>query len=131
MPETSSALSTSSASPEPLGRDNLLSLVEALLEPGVLALSLWIISICVEGALLPAYLLLEPVTTTPVTVAALLVGVNAGPLVTPWASLATLLWHRRLVADGIDFSWRRYVLSGLLAAPIITAAATLPLALAA
>ncbi len=59
MPETSSALSTSSASPEPLGRDNLLSLVEALLEPGVLALSLWIISICVEGALLPAYLLLS------------------------------------------------------------------------
>lgn len=79
---------------------------------------------------LPAYLLFEPVTTTPATVAALLIGVNAGPLVTPWASLATLLWHQRLVAHGVDFSWRRYVLLGLLAAPVITAAAALPLALA-
>ena len=47
---------------------------------------------------LPAYLSLEPVADSPVRLAALLIGVGAGPLVTPWASLATLLWHERLRA---------------------------------
>ena len=32
---------------------------------------------------------------------ALLVGVNAGPLITPWASLATLLWLQRCRTAGI------------------------------
>ena len=59
MPETTSALTTSNSPSEPLDRDSLLSIVEAILEPGVLAISLWIVSICVEGGLLPAYLLLS------------------------------------------------------------------------
>ncbi|MFF9057151.1 SLC13 family permease [Streptomyces sp. NPDC014882] len=32
---------------------------------------------------------------------ALLVGTNAGPLITPWASLATLLWYERCHAYGV------------------------------
>ena len=44
---------------------------------------------------LPAYLALEPVAGTEHRLLALLVAVNAGPLITPWASLATLLWHAR------------------------------------
>ena len=78
---------------------------------------------------LPAYLALESVADSPARLGALLVGVNAGPLVTPWASLATLLWHERLRADGIDLSWRRYMLRGIVAAPIIVGLAVLPLAL--
>lgn len=78
---------------------------------------------------LPAYLALEPVAESPVRIAALLIGVNVGPLITPWASLATLLWHARLVSLGVQISWRRYALLGLVVAPITVAAATLGLAL--
>ncbi|WEK15003.1 MAG: ArsB/NhaD family transporter [Candidatus Microbacterium phytovorans] len=81
------------------------------------------------GNNLPAYLALESAADTPERLAALLVGVNAGPLITPWASLATLLWHQRLHAVGVEVPWRRYVLWGLLAAPLTVAAAVVPLAL--
>ncbi|WP_243227911.1 SLC13 family permease [Microbacterium sp. CIAB417] len=77
---------------------------------------------------LPAYLALEPaVATSPIHLAALLIGVNAGPLVTPWASLATLLWHERLRSEGIEVSWGRFILWGALAAPLVVGLATLPL----
>ncbi|MEW1833635.1 SLC13 family permease [Microbacterium sp. NPDC079995] len=78
---------------------------------------------------LPAYLLLESAAGTPERLAALLIGVNAGPLITPWASLATLLWHQRLVAAGIHLPWRRFVVWGLVGAPLVVAAATVPLLL--
>ena len=72
---------------------------------------------------LPAYLLLEPVAAhDPRLLVALLVGVNAGPLVTPWASLATLLWHRALVRAGVEVPWGRFVLLGLVVAPLSVAA---------
>lgn len=77
---------------------------------------------------LPAYLALEPVADSAPRIAALLIGVNAGPLVTPWASLAVLLWHRRLLALGVEFGWRRYVLLGLVVAPVTVLLATLALA---
>ena len=78
---------------------------------------------------LPAYLALETAADTPQRLAALLVGVNAGPRITPWASLATLLWHQRLVAVGVRVPWRTYVLWGLLAAPLTVLIAVVPLAL--
>ena len=77
---------------------------------------------------LPAYLALEPVAASPDRIAALLIGVNAGPLITPWASLATLLWHQRLVALEVDLRWSRYMLLGLAVAPVTVALATLALA---
>jgi Na+/H+ antiporter NhaD/arsenite permease-like protein len=77
---------------------------------------------------LPAYLALEPVAGSAPRIAALLVGVNAGSLVTPWASLAVLLWHRGLVSLGVAFAWRRYVLLGLVVAPVTVALATVALA---
>lgn len=67
---------------------------------------------------LPAYLALEPLTDSPLRLAALLIGVNAGPLVTPWGSLATLLWHQRLRAMGVSISWRAFMLLGVVAAPL-------------
>ncbi len=78
---------------------------------------------------LPAYLALEPVAGSPVRLAALLIGVNAGPLITPWASLATLLWHSRLKGLGVEVRWSRYLLLGLVAAPLTVVLATVGLAL--
>jgi arsenical pump membrane protein len=42
----------------------------------------------------------------------LLVGTNVGPLVTPWASLATLIWFERVRAAGLRISWLRFALTG-------------------
>lgn len=78
---------------------------------------------------LPAYLALESIADSPARLAALLVGVNAGPLVTPWASLATLLWHDRLVSAGVRVRWSRFIALGAVIAPLILLLAVLPLAL--
>lgn len=72
---------------------------------------------------LPAYLALEPVAGDPVRLAALLIGVNAGPLITPWASLATLLWHQRLVSLDVPVSWWRYAALGAIVVPLTVVAA--------
>jgi arsenical pump membrane protein len=79
---------------------------------------------------LPAYLLAEPLAQTPQRMAALLIGVNAGPLITPWASLATLLWHDRLVRMNVLITWRGHTLFGLIVAPLTVLAAVLALAVA-
>ena len=78
---------------------------------------------------LPAYLALEPVTGSPARIAALLIGTNAGPLITPWASLATLLWHERLTSLGVEISWRRYALLGVVVVPLTVVPAVLVLSL--
>ena len=77
---------------------------------------------------LPAFLALEPVAQSPVRLTALLIGVNAGVLVTPWASLATLLWHQRLHRLGVEISWARYALLGAVVAPLTVGLAALGLA---
>jgi arsenical pump membrane protein len=46
----------------------------------------------------------------------LLIGTNVGPIITPWASLATLLWYERCRIDGIQISWPRFVGTGAVAA---------------
>jgi Na+/H+ antiporter NhaD/arsenite permease-like protein len=78
---------------------------------------------------LPAYLLLEPLTTSDLALKAVLVGVNVGPLITPWASLATLLWHRQLSALGLEVPWKRYIAWGTVLAPVAVAATTATLLL--
>lgn len=57
------------------------------------------------GNNLPAYLALEPVADSGRRLVALLVGANLGPLATPWASVATLLWAGRCRAGGIRVRW--------------------------
>jgi len=102
--------------------------LRALLAQGLLGAGPW--TFAAAGALganvvdnLPAYLLLEPAAAhDPRLLVALLIGVNAGALVTPWASLATLLWHRALVRAGLDVPWGRYALLGLVVAPLTVAA---------
>lgn len=70
---------------------------------------------------LPAYFLLEPAADTPRQIIALLVGVNCGPVVTPWASLATLLWHDQLRRAGVQIPWKDVVRRGALLAPFAVA----------
>jgi arsenical pump membrane protein len=78
---------------------------------------------------LPAYLALEPVADdAPGRLVALLVGVNTGPLVTLWASLATLLWRDRCRAAGIEVTWWRFAGRGLLLVPLVLVACCAALA---
>ncbi|WSV72626.1 SLC13 family permease [Streptomyces sp. NBC_01012] len=64
---------------------------------------------------LPAYLAGEEVV--PVgnhqQLLALLIGVNVGPLVAPWASLATLLWFERCRLHGTRIALGRFLGTGL------------------
>ena len=79
---------------------------------------------------LPAYLVLEPAAGhEALRYAALLVGVNAGCLITPWASLATLLWHARLASEGVHLSWGRYMALGCVVAPLTVVAGVVALQL--
>jgi arsenical pump membrane protein len=43
---------------------------------------------------------------------ALLIGTNIGPVITPWASLATLLWYERCRATGVTVPLRKFMLTG-------------------
>jgi len=74
---------------------------------------------------LPAYLAIEPAVRGVLPGLALLVGVNAGPLVTPWASLATLLWHERLARLDVAIRWPRFILFGCVLAPVTVVLAVL------
>jgi arsenical pump membrane protein len=81
---------------------------------------------------LPAYLALEPtVADAPARLAALLVGVNAGPVVTMWGSVATLLWAQRCRAAGLRVDARVIAWSGLLCAVTVVGSAALTLAVTA
>jgi len=57
--------------------------------------------------------------------AALLIGVNAGPLITPSASLVTLLWAGRCRSAGVAVSWRPFALRGALLVPPLVAISVL------
>jgi arsenical pump membrane protein len=68
---------------------------------------------------LPAYIALESVTAdAPQRLMALLIGVNVAPLVTPWASLATLLWAQRCRARGVRVPGWTLAVQGLLCAVV-------------
>lgn len=74
---------------------------------------------------IPAFLALEPAVSSATGYLALLIGTNAGPIITPWASLATLLWHDQLVRAGVKLTWRIYVTYGCI---LIAFALIIPLA---
>ena len=60
---------------------------------------------------------------------ALLIGTNAGPVITAWASLATLLWYERCAAFGLSIPKRRMLVNGTVLAAVAVLAATTALAL--
>jgi arsenical pump membrane protein len=63
---------------------------------------------------LPAYVAGEAVIPAPNhdQLLALLIGTNVGPIITPWASLATLLWFERCQARGVRIQLRKFMLVG-------------------
>lgn len=72
---------------------------------------------------LPAFLAIERVVPDD-ALTALLVGVNLGPLLTPWASLATLLWSDRCRAAGVRVPWSTFTLRGAVLVPLLLLACT-------
>ena len=78
---------------------------------------------------LPAYLALEPdAQTSAARLAALLIGTNAGPLLLPWGSLATLLWLDRCHARNLHIPARQLAALALLGVPPVLTAGVLTLA---
>lgn len=78
---------------------------------------------------LPAYLVLEPVAgADPLRLAAVLIGTGVGPLLTPWASLATVLWWQRCRGALLDVPVRAFLVQGAWLAPLCVGAAVLALA---
>lgn len=74
---------------------------------------------------LPAYLALDPATAgEPLRIAALLIGTGVAPLLTPWGSLATVLWWQRCRQLLLDVPARTIVRQGLLLAPVTLVLAT-------
>ncbi len=55
---------------------------------------------------------------------ALLVGANVGPVITPWASLATLLWFESCRRHDVKVPMRRFLLTGAGLAVVGLAATT-------
>jgi arsenical pump membrane protein len=77
---------------------------------------------------LPAYLVLEPVAGgDPLRLAAVLIGTGVGPLLTPWASLATVLWWQRCRQALVHVPVRAFVVQGLWLTPLAVGAAVLAL----
>ncbi|HUN37784.1 MAG TPA: SLC13 family permease [Trebonia sp.] len=79
---------------------------------------------------LPAYLVGEAAVPAGhhVQLLGLLIGVNVGPVITPWGSLATMLWLERCRAAGVPVSLRALVLGGAclaIAATVLSVAALL------
>jgi arsenical pump membrane protein len=78
---------------------------------------------------LPAYVAGEAVVPAAnhTQLLGLLIGVNVGPLIVPWASLATLIWYERCVTSGVAVPLRRFMLTsaGVAAAGIALSVAAL------
>ncbi|MEV0005478.1 SLC13 family permease [Micromonospora sp. NPDC050980] len=71
---------------------------------------------------LPAYVAGEAVIAADrhTQLLALLVGTNVGPLATPWASLATLIWYERCRAAGLAVPLGRFVATSAALAALAT-----------
>ena len=77
---------------------------------------------------LPAFAALQPVAGSSVArTLALLAGVNFGPLVLLWGSLATLLWRERCAARGLHIGARQFAAVGVVGVPLLLAAAVIGL----
>lgn len=72
---------------------------------------------------LPAFLALAPLADSADRLATLLVSVNAGPIILPWGSLATLLWWQQVRRHGGEVDrWWTVIRQGLILAPLTVVA---------
>jgi arsenical pump membrane protein len=78
---------------------------------------------------LPAYLAGEPAVSGGhhLRLLALLIGVNVASIITPWASLANLLWQERCAAAGVRIPLRVRVRTGLALVAVVVPATVLAL----
>lgn len=113
MPDTSSALSVSSAflrrASGSFRKNSLLPVIEAILDPTVLALSLWIIGIHFEGELLSSYLILSIIAFAVSFPGASRLQSSVqgmiGDIVLGWTAIAALLLLLGFITNSIgDFS---------------------------
>ena len=77
---------------------------------------------------LPAYLGIEPFAADPRRLVAVLIAVNAGPMIITWGSLANLLWGQICADRGVVVSARRFAAEGLLVVPLALLVGVLALA---
>ncbi|MFI5958598.1 SLC13 family permease [Cryptosporangium sp. NPDC051539] len=77
---------------------------------------------------LPAYVAVEAAVPRDALLG-VLIGVNVGPIVVPWASVATLLWYERCRAAGVPIAWGRFVLTSAVTATVALVAAVAALAI--
>ena len=120
-----------------IGRHGLSSLVSSLIGtgsggPGIVRAAA--VGAGLSNALnnLPAYVAGEAVI--PVAnhhqLIGLLIGTNIGPVIMPWASLATLIWAEHCRHGGVTIHWRRFMATGtLMAAGALTAAVAVLIAM--
>lgn len=72
---------------------------------------------------LPAYVAGETVATNSDQLLGLLIATNVSPLITPWASLAIIIWHERCRSAGIRIAWGRFAVTGAVTAVVTLVAA--------
>jgi arsenical pump membrane protein len=72
---------------------------------------------------LPAYVAGEAVVRNSDQLLGLLIATNVSPLVTPWASLAIIIWHERCRCAGVRISWGVFVATGAVTAIVTVLAA--------
>jgi arsenical pump membrane protein len=71
---------------------------------------------------LPAYVAGEAVVANNDQLFGLLVATNVSPLITPWASLAIIIWHERCRSAGVRIPWGRFAATGAVAAVVVLVA---------
>lgn len=72
---------------------------------------------------LPAYVAGEAAVVNSDQLLGLLIATNVSPLVTPWASLAIIIWYERCRAAGVRIAWGRFVSTGAVTAVVTLVAA--------
>lgn len=98
----------------------------ALVAGGVMALLAATVN-NLPATLIGVLALREATHVSAIAVYAILLGVDIGPKLTPFGSLATLLWMGILARNGIHISWRRYLLENWWVALLALGAAFLGL----
>lgn len=139
MPDNTSAIPAPGVvprrAPGPFRKNNLLPAIEAFLDPGVLALSLWIIGIRFEGELLSQYLILSVIVFAISFPGASRLQSSVWGMITDvifnWVLIASLLLLLGFVSKDFDEFSKSALITWLWVAPLSQISARLALRAAA